>query len=153
MLKIERILCPVDFSELSAKAYEYACLLATEHGAKLSLLHVIEPLAITYPYFTYPEALDQIYTDMGTNARHHMAKLVKDHPLTGAEPEQIVENGPVTYSILALAERQHADLIVMGTHGRSGLEHVAMGSVAEKVIRKAPCPVLVVPTGAGVPRS
>jgi nucleotide-binding universal stress UspA family protein len=144
MLKIERILCPVDFSEFSPKSYEYACSLASHYKSRLLLLHIIEPLAITYPYFTYPEALDQIYSDMEVNAREHLAKLIQEHPINGARPETIVKNGPVAYSILTLAEEGAADLIVMGTHGRKGLEHAAMGSVTEKVMRSAHCPVLAV---------
>lgn len=144
MLKLQRILCPVDFSEFSAKAYEYACSLASHYNARLSLMHVIEPLAITYPYFTYPDTLDQIYSDMGANAREHLAKLINEHPINGVRPEPMVKNGPVAYSILALGEAQAADLIVMGTHGRQGLEHAAMGSVTEKVMRTARCPVLAV---------
>ena len=143
MLKIERILCPVDFSEFSLKAYDYAYSLAQHYDSQLLLEHVIEPLAVSYPYDGYPEVLDQIYKDLRVKATERLQELVKTRT-NGIQPQLTVSCGPVASSILAFAEDSAADLIVMGTHGRQGIDHLTMGSVTEKVLRKARCPVLAV---------
>ena len=144
MLKIERILCPVDFSEFSAKAIEYAVSLARHYEAKLTVEHVIQPLTVSYPYYGFPETLEGVYEDLGTDARKHLQELVKGYSPDGIEPELIVNCGLVTDTILGFAEQRSVDLIVMGTHGRQGLDHLTMGSVTEKILRKSLCPVLTV---------
>lgn len=144
MLKIESILCPVDFSEFSTKAYEYACSLARYYGSKLVVEHVIQPPAVTYPYYSFPGALDRVYQELGVTAKEHLQEWVAEHSLDGIRPELVVQCGVIADSILLLAEQQAPDLIVMGTHGRQGLDRVTMGSVTEKILRKASCPVLAV---------
>ena len=143
MLKIERILCPVDFSEFSLKAYDYAYSLARHYESALFLEHVIEPLAVSYPYDGFPAVLDQIYDDLSAKAGERLRAMVKNRT-DGKPPELIVNCGPVASSILTFAEERAADLIVMGTHGRQGLDRLTMGSVTEKILRKARCPVLAV---------
>jgi len=145
MLNIQRILCPVDFSEGSAKAYDYAYSLALRYRAKLYLEHVIEILAAAYPYYNFPDvAANNIYWDMSKGAEERLHKMVKDHAVDRVQAEVVVHKGFVPDSILAFAQNQHADLVVMGTHGRRGLDRLVMGSVTEHVLRKAPCPVLAV---------
>ena len=145
MLKIERILCPVDFFEASAKAYDYAYSLALRYGAKLYVEHVIDVLASAYPYYNFPDlAANNIYWDMSKGADERLHKMVKDHAVDGIQAEMVVHKGFVPDSILAFAQNQHADLIVMGTHGRRGLDRLVMGSVTEHVLRRARCPVLAV---------
>ena len=144
MLKIERILCPVDFSEFSTKAYQYAYSLSQHYEAKLFVEHVIEPLAVTFPYDGFTEVLDRIYKDLGSAARHRLQELVENHGPKGFQPEMIVHWGLIANAILLFAEQKAADLIVMGTHGRQGLDRLTVGSVTEKVLRKSRCPVLAV---------
>lgn len=145
MLKIERILCPVDFSEGSAKAYDYAYSLALHYGAKLYVEHVIDLVAEAYPYYNFPDvAANNIYVDLNKAAEDQLRKMMK-HPATDSfRDEMVVHKGFVPESILSFARDQRANLIVMGTHGRRGVDRLVMGSVTEHVLRRAPCPVLAV---------
>lgn len=149
MPQIDRILHPTDFSERSEAAWKYAELLANRFGAELLLLHVLqEPvavlpessLAVAPPAINMPELMDA--------AEEGLGRLTVDAPATIAE--RTVRNGPAAEEIVHYAKESNADLIVLGTHGRTGLAHVLLGSVAEKVVRKAPCAVLTVrPHGRG----
>jgi nucleotide-binding universal stress UspA family protein len=145
MLKIQRILCPVDFSECSAKAYDYAYSMAQHYEAKLYVEHVVQVLQGAYPYYNFPDvAGNSIYWDLSKGAEDRMRALVKDHSFNGLQPEVVVHKGFLPDSILSFAENVQADLVVMGTHGRRGLDRLVMGSVTESVLRKAACPVLAV---------
>ncbi len=145
MLKIARILCPVDFFEASAKAYDYAYSLALRYEAKLYIQHVIDLLVGAYPYYNFPDvAGNSIYVDLNKGAEDRLRQMVSHHATKGIQAEMAVHKGFVPDSILAFAQNQHADLIVMGTHGRRGLDRLVMGSVTEHVLRRAPCPVLAV---------
>jgi len=144
MLQIERILCPVDFSESSATAYDYAQSLARHYQAKLFLEHVVDFILPSYAYYAPSSYLDEIYREMCAEGREQLQDFVKTHTRNGVQPECLVYEGAVTDSILAFAEAQKVDLIVMGTHGLKGLDRFNLGSVADKVLRKARCPVLVV---------
>ncbi len=144
MLRIERILCPVDFSEFSAKAYDYAYSLAKHYGAKLFLDHVVQPLTMTYPYAAFPDSVTKINENLLSEAAQQLQAFEQLHIRNGLHAERVVQEGMVTDSILAFAQTQAINLIVMGTHGRQGLDRLTMGSVTEKVLRKARCPVLAV---------
>jgi nucleotide-binding universal stress UspA family protein len=145
MLKIESILCPVDFSEGSAKAYDYAYSLALRYGAKLYVEHVIDLLPNSYAYDNFPEAAaSNLYWNLSQGAEERLTRMVKRHSPNGLQAEMIIHKGFVPESILSLAHKERADLIVMGTHGRRGLDRLVMGSVTEHILRKAPCPVLAV---------
>jgi len=144
MLKIDRILCPVDFSEFSARAYDYAYSLARRYGAKLLLEHVIQPLTSAYPYYAFPDTMSQVYWSLSEDAEKRLRELTGRHAQNGFQPELVVQEGLVTDSILSFAEKQAVDLIVMGTHGRHGVDRLTTGSVTEKVLRRARCPVLAV---------
>jgi len=144
MLKIERILCPMDFSEFSTKSYEYAHSLAQRYGARLFVEHVVQPLTMGYPYYAFPDSVNQVYWDLTTDAAKHLKEVVQKYQWNGIHPEFIVQEGFVTDSILACAQKRSVDLIVMGTHGRRGIDRLTMGSVTEQVLRKAHCPVLAV---------
>jgi nucleotide-binding universal stress UspA family protein len=144
MLKIERILCPVDFSEFSAKAYDYAYSLARRYGAKLFVEHVVQSLTSVYPYYAFPASVSQVYSDLNADAEKQLQEFVRKHRWDGVQPDCVVHNGPLAQSILSFAEKRAVDLIVIGTHGRHGLDRLTMGSVTEKILRKAPCPVLAV---------
>jgi nucleotide-binding universal stress UspA family protein len=144
MLRIEKILCPVDFSEYSARAFDYARSLAQHYGAALLLQHVVQPLTSTYPYYAFPDAINEVFWQLESSAEERLSELTAGFAEDGFEIKRFVHKGTAPECILAFAEYQSADLIVMGTHGRQGFDHFAMGSVTEKVLRKARCPVLVV---------
>jgi nucleotide-binding universal stress UspA family protein len=144
MLRIERILCPVDFSESSVRAYDYAQSLARHYQAKLFLQHVVDFILPAYAYYAPASYLDELFQKSRDDAREYLQEFAKSHTKNGVQPECVVYDGTVTEGILSFAEAQKIDLIVMGTHGLKGHDRVTLGSVAEKVLRKARCPVLVV---------
>lgn len=138
-----RILVPTDFSEPSDAALDYARTLAEKFGASLHLLHIIEPHT-SGPFSNESYIGPSMYEVQLTEARSKLAARVPptDRARYGATTE--VMTGMSAATIVEFAADQHIDLIVMGTHGRTGLEHLLMGSVAEHVVRTAPCPVLTV---------
>jgi len=143
-IRIERILCPVDYSEYSDHGLTYALCMADVFEAELRLLHVVEiPVMPSYGIAGGADMVLPIQ-DFEQGAAEHMAELLKKcrarHPKTDGE----VRTGSAFLEIINCARRCNAGLIVMGTHGRSALSHILMGSVAERVVRKAPCPVLTV---------
>lgn len=139
MLPLRTILHPTDFSENSQAALQIACALARDYRVRLILLHVAVP-----PTPLIPEGA--LGLDIDLFEKDCRAKIDEIEPTEpGIYPERmvVVENNPVE-AILRTARTEPCDLIVMGTHGRSGFGHLLMGSVAENVMRKAPCPVLTV---------
>lgn len=144
MLKMDRILCPMDFSEYSAKSYEYAYSLARHYHARLFLEHVIQPLNIGLPENAFLGTFSEMDKRFIEDAQSQFSELIKKSAWNGVQPEVAVMEGFPTDSILNLARKQRVDLIVMATHGRHGFDRMVLGSVTEKVIRKAHCPVLVV---------
>jgi len=144
MLKINRILCPIDFSEFSVKAYDYAQSLAWRYRATLLLEHVTESLTPMYPYYAFPNAYVEISQELRAHAEQQLQEFAKTHTRHGVQPECSVHDGAAANVILDLAEVQAVSLIVMGTHGLRGIDRVLLGSVADKILRKAHCPVLAV---------
>ena len=136
MIRIRRILYPTDFSSYSNQAYFHAVALAENHGAQLTILYVYNESGGEADRAYWQEQLEQIHpVDPGISVRH-----------------VFLQGDPAT-EIVRYARDSATDLIVMGTHGRTGLERLLMGSVAEKVMRDATCSVLVVklPKGISVP--
>lgn len=144
---LARILCPTDFSEFSEAALTYAAALADTYGGSVRLLHVVTPFPIVAPYSNLPGETRLFETERaaGEQALAAEAARVRSPGLT-VEVEQ--RSGSAVHEILAAAGDWKADLIAMGTHGRGGFERLVLGSVAEKILRKAPCAVLAVPKPA-----
>jgi nucleotide-binding universal stress UspA family protein len=140
MIRIRKILYPTDFSSHSNQAYFHAVTLAESHGAHLTLMFVHTP-AFRAPEGTGHESDREYWRDQLEQIRPVDARIPVRHVL--------LEGDPAT-EIVRFAEESAVDLIVMGTHGRSGLERLLMGSVAEKVMREAPCSVLVVKLPKGI---
>jgi universal stress protein A len=140
MLQIRKILCPVDFDSNSATALELAAELARERGATLYVLHVV-----ALP--PGPE-VSLNFNKMEGTARARLERLARQRVGARTHWEAHVRSGPPALEVLRAAERFGADLIVMATHGRKGFKHFVLGSVAESVVREAPCPVLTMRPGA-----
>ena len=144
MLKIKKILCPTDFSEPSLKGLDYAVDMAKAFRAKLVVVYVLPilPASATNPNLHYqiPEYERMIHKDSDEQLKAIISKRVpkslKARPLIG--------HGNAAHEIVRLAEKEKADLVVIATHGHTGLHHLVVGSVAEKVVRLAHCPVLAV---------
>ena len=139
---MKRILVPIDFSDCAKKALQYAIPLAKEHKAALTLLYVVPP---PYPVGEY-SGIDyaQLQADMRMRGNMELSKLVTDEVRGAVPADTLVRVGSPATEITEAAESLDADAIVISTHGRTGLKHVLIGSVAENVVRRAPCPVLVV---------
>jgi nucleotide-binding universal stress UspA family protein len=151
MTTFHKILVPTDFSECSSAACDMALTLAIKLGSSVELLHVDEPPA--WQGFIIPElvvsmpneASTSLHEFMQTRTRRGLEQLVeKLHSAGVSRIEQRVDAGEPGAVIVRVAEETGCDLIVMGTHGRKGFERLMMGSVAERVVRQATCPVLTV---------
>lgn len=147
---LRKILVPVDFSEGAQPALALAATMARKFGASIDLLHVWQPPPlIPFPVAVVPSASESMPVNMEELARTTAGALMKtlveqlrDQGI--AEVHSRVAIGSPAHEIVELAELGHFDLVVMGTHGRTGVAHAVLGSVAEKVVRRAKCPVLTV---------
>ena len=146
MLPVQTILHPTDFSESAEHAFRLACSLARDHAARLVVLHVVKP---SYPIVGEMLVVPPLGSEEGDEAERlrMLAKLKARTPTYGGFPvEYRAEIGEPVESILDAVEDTGAGLVVMGTHGRTGLKRMLMGSVAEQIVRTAPCSVLTVKT-------
>jgi universal stress protein A len=144
MITIKTILCPVDFSDASLNAVRYACEFAKSMGSKIYLLNVVEPRPMaadmSLNYIPLEEELEKA-------ASEDLEKIREDIAKKGLPVEGDIEIGTPAEAILARAEDPDVNLVIMGSHGKKGLSRLLMGSVAEEVVRKAHCPVLIVKAG------
>jgi nucleotide-binding universal stress UspA family protein len=143
MVRITAILVPTDFSADADAALEHAIDFAKLFGARIHLLHAyyIVPQAATPWSYSFPAGLiDQVRQD----AQRRVEELRDKVKARGVEASCEISGEPPSLAIIASAERQKADLIAMGTRGLTGVKHVLLGSVAERTLRHAPCPVLTV---------
>ena len=143
-IRIQRILLPTDFSANSATATRYACELATKYDAELHLLHTLEIHPVSTPDFGMGLALPRYAEESKAAAENALNSLLDANWSKGRKVVQAIVEGSPVKEIVSYARTQNIDLIVISTHGRTGLAHVLMGSVAENVVRTAPCPVLTV---------
>ncbi len=140
----KRICCPIDFSDTARAAMEVSVDLATRFGAELTLLH-----AYPIPGYTFPDgsvvASPKMLEELAEQAERHLAEWKREAERLGAARVEIAKaSGEPASEIVAFAKERGTDLLVMGTHGRTGLTHALLGSVAERVVRRAGCPVLTV---------
>lgn len=140
--RLRRILVPLDFSECSLKALDYAIPFARHFQGILILLHVV-PVGYALGEFG---ALDftLLEEEMRTSAENHLAALTRERIQSQVPCETLVRLGRPAFEIVEIARQNQIDLILLSTHGHTGLKHVFLGSVAENVVRYAPCPVLTV---------
>ena len=140
-LSLKRILVPIDFSDSSISALDYALGLAEKFGAKLTLLHVVEPVYLESSLMN-PELLEYTNQNRLAAGRDRLLGLPAMEGLVAVET--LVRMGRAQSEIADTAKATASDLIVMATHGHEGIERVALGGTTERVLRLAPCPVLVI---------
>ena len=147
-MPIRVLLITTDFSEHSDRALEFGIDLAKQLGASVRLLHAYDlNLATLHPYtVTVPDAYIE---ECHTVAAQKLAAAVEQVRGAGLECDSVLAEVPAPEAIVAEARASGCDLIVMGTRGNSGIRHLLLGSVAERTLRSAPCPVLTVPADAG----
>jgi nucleotide-binding universal stress UspA family protein len=149
MFKITKILYPTDFSAASLEALKYAVSFARSCQAKLILMHVVNEKifseGLSLARVSAPEALGK---EMTAEAARQLKMLIPAGDRAGLDSEQVILNGTPFAEIIGYAEKNGVDMIVIGTNGHSGVEHMMFGSTAEKVVRKASCPVLTVKPAA-----
>jgi len=139
----KKILCPVDFSQFTQEVINYAVDLAKKYGAELHVMHVVPNMTYFTPYesFLTPENLVAIERNIQDEVENDFAKLLKDQ---NVPTKKVIRTGVPFVEIIDYAKSESIDLIVMGTHGRGSIEHILIGNVAEKVVRKSPCPVMTI---------
>jgi nucleotide-binding universal stress UspA family protein len=147
MIQFERILCPTDFSSFSFRAADYAVALAQHYDGEVHFLHVIPGVLMhpdQYPYIAQPILPDP---EVRKRALERLDAFVALSRAEGVRTRFSLAEGAVVGSILSAAASDSSNLVCLGTHGREGVERLVLGSVAEKVLRKSPCPVLTVSQG------
>ena len=143
MLNIKKILCAVDFSSVSEKVADSAKSLAKPLGAEVICIHVV-PSGTIYADFGIPmNSMETFCTTMVSEGEKTLAEFMERH-FSDMNHRGKVTCGDFSEEILNCAKEEQADMIVMGTHGRKGMDRLLFGSVAEKVLRQAPCPVVAV---------
>lgn len=145
MIALKNILLPTDFSDTSEVALKYARAFADEFNASLHILHILEdPLLYPATMEWYPTPTVNYREEMEKAARDRLAGLLNEHKGAEVRAQLALRWGSPFVEIVRYAKSENIDLIVMGSHGLGPIGHMLMGSVAEKVVRKAPCPVLIV---------
>jgi nucleotide-binding universal stress UspA family protein len=147
VIRIRQILCPVDFSPFARRALDHAAVLARWYEAELTVLHVSPLMPTLFGMEPAVNAATLAPFDREALGRE-LLKFVGETANATPRPQLLVRSGPAAATVLGYAVENNTDLIVLGTHGRTGFERFMLGSVTEKVVRKATCPVLTVPRGA-----
>ena len=145
---IQHILVPVDFSENTPAVLEWAAHLAAEHGSRVTLLHAYH-LPVEFQQLEGAYLPPDFWQSVRSEAETTLGGYAETLSRKGVRVEIAVCEGYAATVIIEEAAQRRADLIVIGTHGRSGLKHLLLGSIAERVVQKAPCPVLTVKAAGG----
>jgi len=144
-IRISNILHPTDFSDLSVHALHYAAHLAGRLQARLHCLHVVDD---SYQYWLAADIaampIGPPIEEVMTSSKDQLAAFIERHLGPGIDCDKVIRRGRAFLEIINYAKEASVDMIVMGTHGRTALSQMLMGSVADKVVRKAPCPVVTV---------
>jgi len=142
MITLKTILFPTDFSDFSLYALDYAVSFARQYGAKLVLMHGVDVFLSDPAYFAPYVPDRRMFGDFENKSRERLDEIAKTKVPDGIPVEIVVKQGRPFVEIVREARERKVDLVVIATHGRTGLSHAMFGSTAEKVVRKAPCPVL-----------
>ena len=143
-MEFKKILFATDFSEGSANALPYAVSIAKQYGAKLYFVHVMYDVVKTSGWYVPHVSMDELYRDMEKNAKAQLEKSFIEEMRGFKDVENVVLQGTPYEEISRFAEENKIDLVIIGTHGRKGLDRMLFGSTAEQVVRFSPCPVLTV---------
>ncbi|MBM3264158.1 MAG: universal stress protein [candidate division Zixibacteria bacterium] len=143
-IQIKRILYPTDFSESSEHALTYALSFAEQYGAAVYLLHVIEPITAVPAIYFDPAMTFEDRPELEKNVEQLLNEAVPKEVKERIEIKPLIRRGAPFLEIIRTAREEEIDLIIIATHGRTGLAHMLLGSTAERVVQKAPCPVLSV---------
>lgn len=144
MCQFKRILCPVDLSDASPKVVPYVSSLAEKYGAEIRVLFVARVFKYYQNIYVPPVSIHAFEQDLVQGAEKKLREFVKEHFPEPARVQFDVVCGDPGEEIVAYVEREKIDLVVIGTHGRKGLDHIVFGSVAAHVVRTSPAPVLTV---------
>ncbi|NWF49063.1 MAG: universal stress protein [Ignavibacteriaceae bacterium] len=139
---IKKILIPIDFSDYSKSALKYAVNFSNFFKAELILIYVVEPVIYPPDFSMGQIAIPSMNTEWNTRANEELNKLAKTEIPPEIKVSVLVKTGKPFVEIIETAQEENVDLIIIATHGHTGMEHILFGSTAEKVVRKAPCPVL-----------
>jgi nucleotide-binding universal stress UspA family protein len=143
-MQVKKILVPVDFSENSNKIIQYAAYVAKQFGADMKTIFVAQTFMDYSEFFEPQMSIIQFEEDLVASAKERMKSFLADNLGPSSTCGSMVMTGDIAETILEYASAQQMDLIVMGTHGYKGLEKVLFGSVAEKIVKRSPCPVLTI---------
>ena len=144
MPSITKILCPIDFSKHSQVALQHAESIAAKFGAELIVAHVVEPVLYPVAYGLPPVAPVNYEENAKESATKALAPLVEGVTGRGVKARSLVDSGTASMRICDIAEEEGVSMVVLATHGYTGIRHVLLGSTAERVVRKCCCPVLTV---------
>jgi len=144
VIKLKKILVPTDFSDSAHHALTYGTSFAREYGAELVLLHVVENLTVGYASDLFPVPMAEVFQEISGYARAELAKLGAEAREKGVSVREEVVQGKPSAEIIRFAREGDVDMIVLGTHGKGMLDQALFGSTTERVVRRAPCPVLTV---------
>jgi universal stress protein A len=142
--ELRRIVVPIDFSDTAKKALQYAVPFATAFDAEILLVHVVQPFSVPSELGYMPPAMLNDQQLLNEAAREQLTKLCATELGNKCRYQVQVREGVPWQEIVTSTQESEADLIILATHGRTGLSHALLGSVAERVVRHGPCPVLVV---------
>jgi nucleotide-binding universal stress UspA family protein len=146
-IDVKRILVPMDFSEYSKKALKYAVQFAGSFNASIDLIYVVEPTIYPTDFGFGQFGLSDIEEELQKRGSEQLDRLIKNTIPKNIIIRKIICTGKPFYEINRYAKKRKINLIIIAIHGHSGMENILFGSTAEKVVRKAPCPVLIVRTG------
>ena len=143
-MRHRRILCALDFSAPSEAALKVAEELAQRFGAELVVAHVVEPVLAPAAYGPLPTTVAQVRVEAESAARDRLGEIVSEISARGVRATSVLESGPAADTLVEIVKARKIDLVVIATHGLTGIEHALLGSVAERVVRLCPCPVLTI---------
>jgi len=142
VIKLRKVLVPTDFSDSARHAFSYGVSFAREFKAELVLLHVVENLTVGYASDLFPVPMAEVFQEIAGYARGELDTLAREAREQGVTVVEKVVQGKPAAEIMRVAREDTIDVIVLGTHGKGVLDHALFGSTTERVVRKAPCPVL-----------
>ena len=142
MIEIKKILFPLDLTENSSKILPYVLSVSEKYNSQIYLLHVVQDLNKWGKLYVPHPSMDKFQEEAIKNAKKAMDKICENQLQSCPNFQKRVVSGDTVDEILKIIESENIDLLIMGTHGRKGLEHVIFGSVAENVVKKSPVPVL-----------